>query len=200
MLPDFCSSECCGHVSVSIQSPRRRIAERFRSLAMKLLGSFVSLVVVTLCGSAEIPTITTNPVLAVSAVLPPGWTILKVEDNTYPFYRPKGSGKAIFLGISGKKYLKEQFSAVLYIMPADYQDGGDDPTQGKAASWPARLIATTKPAKLYLWPAPQAEDWETLQKDLLKAIVRNSEDGPASGSQPFTSGTNTTSSASGSRR
>ena len=120
--------------------------------------------------SPEPPTIGTNAIAAVKSILPQGWTILKTEDNTYPDYRPKGNGTAVFLGISGKTYLKQQYSAVLYIMPPDYQDGGDDPTHGDAASWPARLIATTKAAKLYLWPGPQAEDWQMMQADLLRAI------------------------------
>ena len=34
--------------------------------------------------------IATNPVDAVRGTLPSGWTILRVETNTYPFYRPKG--------------------------------------------------------------------------------------------------------------
>jgi len=33
--PNFCCSECAGRVSVAIRSPRRRIAERFRSAAMR---------------------------------------------------------------------------------------------------------------------------------------------------------------------
>jgi hypothetical protein len=144
---------------------------------MKRLGCLVALCVTTFGASAEMPIIATNPVAAVRAVLPPGWTILKVEDGTYPSYRPKGSGKAIFLGVSGKEYLKEQFSAAVYIMPSDYEDGGDDPTQGKAAGWPARLIATTKTAKVYLWPGAQAEDWQTMQKDLLRALVKHSAPG-----------------------
>jgi hypothetical protein len=178
-----------------------RIAQFCRSLTMKRLLSLVLLFIAPLFGSAQTPTMLTNPVSAIRAVLPHGWTILKVEDNTYPFYRPKGNGKAVFLGISEKKYLKEHFSAVLYIMPLDYQDGGDDPTHGKAASWPARLIATTKTAKLYLWPGSQAEDWKTMQEDLLKALARNSDQGgPANRSQPVRSETNRTSSAAGSRR
>jgi len=29
-MANYCYSECAGRISVSIQSPRRRIAERFR--------------------------------------------------------------------------------------------------------------------------------------------------------------------------
>jgi hypothetical protein len=123
------------------------------------------------CSAAEPRVLVADPVAAIRKVLPKAWEILKVEDHAYPFYRPKGDGKAVFLGIAGKKYSKQQFSAVLYIMPADYQDGGDDPTHGQAASWPARLNATTKDARLYLWPGPQAEDWKTMQEDLLRAVI-----------------------------
>jgi hypothetical protein len=100
------------------------------------------------------------------------------------------------LGVTGKQYLKEPFSAVLYLMPPDYPDGGDDPTQGKAAGWPARLIATTKTAKLYLWPGAQAEDWKTMQEDLLRALVENREnEDPANTSPPLSLATNRASSA-----
>lgn len=112
-----------------------------------------------------------DPVAAVKAVLPDGWVILKVEENTYPSYRPKGNGKAIFLGLKEKKYSKQQYSAVLFLMPKDYNDGGSDPTKGQAQTWPARLIAITQDTKIYLWPRSQAEDWETMQQDLLKALI-----------------------------
>jgi len=80
---------------------------------------------------------------------------------------------AVFLGVSGMKYTKQQYSAVLYIMPQDYEDGGNDPTHGQAQSPPARLIATARNGKVYLWPPNgQAEDWRTMQQDLLKALVK----------------------------
>jgi len=123
--------------------------------------------------SARADTIVTNPVEAVRGVLPSGWTILRVETNTYPSYRPKGNGTAIFLGIKGKRYLKQDYSAVLHIMPSEYEDGGEDPTHGQAQSWPTRLIVTTDKAKMYLWPSSQAEDWKTMQADLLKVLINN---------------------------
>jgi hypothetical protein len=117
-------------------------------------------------------TLVEDPVKAITAVLPKGWVILKVQHNTHPSYRPKGKGTAIFFGRSGKKYLKQDYSAEIDIMPADYQDGGEDPTQGKAQTWPARLIAKTVDAKIYLWPGSEAEGWTTMQKDLMKALFR----------------------------
>ena len=141
---------------------------------MKRIMLLGFLVITPLFGLAQTTTITTNPVPAVRAVLPPGWKILKVEDGTYPWYRPKGLGKGIFLAISNKKYLKQDYSAVLFIMPPDYKDGGDDPTHGRAQTPPPRMIAKTKDAKLYLWPGSESEDWKTMEQDLLKALIRKS--------------------------
>ena len=138
---------------------------------MKALSSIALLVLIAGCTTTYRKSIVSDPVAAVKKALPDGWTILKVEENTYPSYRPKGNGKAIFLGQEGKKYLKQQYSAVLHLMPKDYDDGGADPTKGQAQSWPARLIATTQDKKVYLWPGPKAEDWETVQQDLLKVLI-----------------------------
>jgi len=143
---------------------------------MKLLFSLLLVFGATICKSAEMATFTTNPIAAVKAVLPQGWVVLKVEEGTYPSYRPQGKGKAVVLGVSGKKYRKQQCSAVLYIMPPDYEDGGEDPTHGQAQSPPARLIARAKNGKLYLWPPNgKAEDWRTMQEDLLKVLLKSSE-------------------------
>ncbi len=151
------------------------------------------LVIAPLFGAAQTRSITTDPVPAVRAVLPRGWTILKVEDGTYPWYRPKGLGTAIFMAISGKKYLKQDYSAVLFIMPSDYKDGGEDPTHGQAQTFPPRLIAKTKNAKLYLWPGPEAEDWKTMQQDLLRALTKNSApDGATKRNGQIQLGTNST--------
>ena len=138
---------------------------------MKALILVVSLFLIAGCSTTSQESVVSDPEAAVKEALPDGWAILKVEENTNPSYRPKGNGKAIFLGLTGKKYLKQQYSAVLFLMPKNYDDGGHDPTKGKAQSWPARLIATTSEAKLYLWPGPQAEAWQTMQQDLLKALI-----------------------------
>ncbi len=138
---------------------------------MKALASIALLILISGCTVSSRQRLVSDPVTAVKTVLPDGWAILKVEENTYPSYRPKGNGKAIFLGLKEKKYIKQQYSAVLYLMPNDYDDGGPDPTKGQASSFPARLIATTQDTKVYLWPGSQAEDWGTMQQDLLKALI-----------------------------
>ena len=92
-----------------------------------------------------------DPVSAVREALPHGWEILKVKENTHPPYRPEANGRALFLGIVGKKHVKIQYDAALYIMPPGYQDGGVDPLNGKEAMTdPARLLAVTADARLYL--------------------------------------------------
>ena len=114
-----------------------------------------------------------NPVEAIQSILPEGWIILRVDNDTYPSYRPPGKGKAIFFAISGKKYIKQQYEAVLYIMPIEYDDGGEDPTGGQAQSWPPRLIETTEKFKIYLWPDSYSPCWGTMGEDILKAIIKS---------------------------
>jgi hypothetical protein len=145
----------------------RSICERMVNIFS--LTVFLGFIAVT-CGAAE--QLAPDPVAAVRKALPKTWTILKIEDHIYPTYRPKGDGKAIFLGITDKKYSKAQYSAVLYIMPSDYADGGVDPTHGQAQTVPARLVATTSDARIYLWPPAGVEEWKTMQEDLLKAIIK----------------------------
>jgi hypothetical protein len=139
---------------------------------MKNMRQLACAAFLALTTSLRAGTLVADPVGAVERVLPAGWTVLRVEADTDPSYRPKGSGTAIFLGLKDKKYLKQQYSAVLFIMPSDYRDGGEDPTHGEAQSWPARLVAATDKAKIYLWPGSSAGTWKTMQSDLLRALMR----------------------------
>ena len=88
---------------------------------------------------------------AIRSVLPDGWAILQRVEDTYPSYRPKGSGRGFFIGQVGKSYPKIPYDVALYVMPADYEDGGPDPTGGHAMTYPARLMAEAENAKIYLW-------------------------------------------------
>jgi hypothetical protein len=122
-----------------------------------------------------------DPVAAIQSALPKGWAILKVEEDTYPPLRPKGKGKAIFL-YSPQQTLgpMQDQSSVVYIMPADYTDGGSDPTQGQAQKYPAALILTTPAAKVYLLGNETpfaATGWPTLKDDILRAIACHSVQG-----------------------
>jgi hypothetical protein len=115
-----------------------------------------------------------DPIIALKAFLPENWAILKVEDNTYPTYRPKGKGKCIFLGDPKKDYAQKKipYDVEIYIMPADYDDGGIDPTDGKGQSWPPKLIASTHNAKIYLWPYSRMDNWKTMEGDILRALLK----------------------------
>jgi hypothetical protein len=111
-----------------------------------------------------------TPVWKIQSVLPDGWAISEVVDNTYPDYRPDGKGTAFFLVMAGKKYYKQDYSAAVYVMPLNYQDGGMDPTKGRAQTAPPRLIARTRDAKIYVWPPTEPENWRTMIDDLNKAF------------------------------
>ena len=124
--------------------------------------------------AGETATLKSDPVAAIRSALPNGWAILKVEENAYPPLRPKGKGKAIYFYSPQQKVgVMQDKASVVYIMPADYDDGGEAPTHGQAQKFPAALILTTPTAKVYLLgnETPYtATGWPTLKDDILKAI------------------------------
>ena len=74
------------------------------------------------------------------------------------------------MGQAGKQYLKIPYDAALYIMPTGYEDGGPDPPHGGATmTCPARLLAITPEAKLYLWQRARSK---ALEKDPLDALLK----------------------------
>ena len=150
----------------------KRDSRRSHGGMIKTITVAALLLLLAGCAASTQQNLSTKPEATVKKVLPDGWMILRVEEDTYPSYRPEGNGKAIFLGLKNKTYLKQQYSAALFIMPPDYQDGGADPTGDRAQSWPAQLISMTSEAKIYLWPGAQADNWETMQQDLLKALTK----------------------------
>ena len=112
-----------------------------------------------------------DPIAAIKGILPEGWVIQEVVENTHPFYRPEGKGKAVFVGSPREQGndAKTQFAAVVYFMPRNYRDGGKDPTHGTAQTWPPRIIATTDSAKVYLWDGVMGEG--EFKDSILKAIL-----------------------------
>lgn len=111
-----------------------------------------------------------DPVAAVRTALPEGWSILRVEENRNPVHRPEGKGKAIYLVAPNRVDKKSDYDAVIYIMPADYEDGGEDPTHGQAQVPPARLLIDAADAKIYVWPPGTVTGWQTFREDLFKAL------------------------------
>ena len=121
-----------------------------------------------------------DPVAAIKAVLPKGWAVLEVKEHSFPFYRPEGDGKEIVVGDPGKQRPdakgKPVFRVRIWIMPPNYRDGGDDPTGGKAQTWPPGLVATAKNARVYVWVG--AYDWPTACDDLRHAIIKGANPTP----------------------
>jgi hypothetical protein len=112
-----------------------------------------------------------DPVAAVRAALPDGWTI-KVEDGTYPPHRAAGKGKAIFLLPS----YRDGAEVIVYLMPSDYRDGEKVTAEVKApTSHPASVIGAVPSFKVYLWAAGgyfTASGWPTVTDDILKALLK----------------------------
>ncbi len=116
--------------------------------------------------------IKSKPIAAIRSALPEGWTILKVEENSYPSDSPKGEGKAIFLVSTHS----EAVDVIVFIMPADYQDGRKVSKPGQARTTNhAALIAKSPTAKVYLWERFgqfSAPRWPTMTDDILKALLK----------------------------
>jgi hypothetical protein len=114
-----------------------------------------------------------DPVEAIRKALPEDWSILKVEQEVYPWHRLPGKGTAVRLTKGDKKRPKQAFDAVLFIMPADYRD---DLTvnPGVAQTNPPVLVVTVEDAKIYLWGG----EGEKIKDLLLDAIIEK-EEGPA---------------------
>ena len=101
-------------------------------------------------------------------ILPKGWRIVRTDRDTYPSYRPPGKGIGVFLAPPELRQRKTEYEAAVYVMPPDYQDGGDDLTGGAAQSWPARLVAATDRMKIYVWGG-----WNGAQDLSTEEQVRN---------------------------
>jgi hypothetical protein len=106
-------------------------------------------------------------------VLPRGWRIVHIEQNTYPFLRPEGKGAGVFVATAdfkpGPKDLAggKDWDMAVYVMPPDYEDGGRDPTGGQAQTWPPSLVAATAEAKLYIWGSSVQEELQNQIRDAL---------------------------------
>jgi hypothetical protein len=117
---------------------------------------------------------TNDPVAAIRAVLPKGWIISRVKENASLPNLPKANGKAIFMSLPQQQLGPMQSKeSIVYIMPADYQDSGEESPQEQ--QYRPRLILTTSTAKIYLRgnETPfSSTGWHTLKDDILKAMSR----------------------------
>jgi len=104
--------------------------------------------------AAATPYLVDDPVAAVTKVLPAGWVVQEVKHDAYPTYRHDGKGRAIYVGPkAGHPGAKVNYDAIVFIMPSDYQDGGE------IDSGKPKLIAMTQDAKIYMtgWPEGTAK-------------------------------------------
>jgi hypothetical protein len=111
-----------------------------------------------------------DPASAIRSVLPDGWVVLGVKENEFPFYYSEGNGRAIELARIKEegRVRKVSYDAKLWIMPADYQDGGGPKNTKLTQTWPPTLIATLADAKLYLWDGGA---WGTIAEDILRVCL-----------------------------
>jgi hypothetical protein len=117
-----------------------------------------------------------DPRSAIESILPAGWIINNVTENTHPFYREAGNGTAYDLAVEGKDYSKQQCEAIVWIMPADYSDTArkgklEDDVHGQQTSTPEMIIEAMD-GKVFLWPggtSPRA--WATMEDDLKRVLL-----------------------------
>jgi hypothetical protein len=129
---------------------------------------FCCLTVIPIGGSGCTHTTPRDPVAAIRTALPTGWTVLKTENDKYPWYRPVGHGRAIYLAAGDRRGAKPEFDAVIFIMPANYKDGGDESSIQQNQTYAPDLIATTRNARIYAWP--RSELWPTMAADVARAL------------------------------
>ena len=85
-------------------------------------------------------------------ICPPGWRVVRTERDTYPWYRPEGKGIGVFLAPPEFRQRKTDYELAVFVMPPDYQDGGDDPLGGaQAQTYPPQLVGATDRMKIYVW-------------------------------------------------
>src|SRR4051812_46501820 len=71
-------------------------------------------------------------VARVRAILPAGWQVVRVDRDTFPFYRSSGKGVGVYIAPPTLHQRKAEYEGAVFIMPASYNDPGGDPTHGKA--------------------------------------------------------------------
>ena len=114
-------------------------------------------------------TLVSDPVAAVKGILPKGATVLAVKKHTSPFYLAKGDGTQIVAGVSGEQEPsgKSRVLFQIWIMPPDYEGGGNSPDTATHQTTPPQLLAAGKNARVYVWGA--TSEWhDTLIKALFK--------------------------------
>ena len=123
----------------------------------------------TSSSSATIGALAGDPVAAIKGVLPKRWTVLKVQEHTFPFYLPEGDGTLIVAGDPSKHIPsgKPRAQFQIWIMPLNYQDGGQEPFKEMRQTYPPQLLATGKNAKVYEWGVPPE-----LFDDLIRVLFR----------------------------
>ena len=114
-------------------------------------------------------TLVSDPAAAVKSILPKGATVLAVKEHTSPFYLPKGDGTQIVAGVSEQQdpIGKPRVLFMIWIMPPDYESGGEGPDTGNHQTTPPRLLAAGKNAKVYAWGLQP-----DLQDTLIKALFK----------------------------
>jgi hypothetical protein len=106
----------------------------------------------------------------VRPLLPEGWSVIRIEQDTHPWYLNDGKGTAMYLGPEPRPQAKATRCAV-FVMPPDYPDRTiplED--QNKNQTWPPHLIASTPRAKIYFWggiDGPGNEEFEASIRDAL---------------------------------
>jgi hypothetical protein len=103
-----------------------------------------------------------------------------VEKNPTPFCRPPGNGQLIVLArpdaVSVRRGQgdRKPEGVHVYIMAADYDDGGPNPTRGEETqSRPPCLISADSTARIYVWPSTSELEWKTLKEDVLRALKKD---------------------------
>jgi len=120
-------------------------------------------------------TLVANPLEAVKGILQTGGPSFGLRPIRIPLTAPKETAQPFSSVCREKKYLNRIIPRSCILCRLIMKTAVKTPTHGRAQSWPARRIAITDKAKIYLWPGSQAEEWKTMERDLLKVLVKKEE-------------------------
>ncbi len=115
---------------------------------------------------------------AIEKSLPDNYHITKREEKSSPFYLETGDGVALYIADKNARYIKQQYSDVVWLMPKHYAGRPSIEDQSPHQTWSPRLILETNHFKVYNWPGPTelskkiVEVIEKTEKESLSGVLK----------------------------
>ena len=129
--------------------------------------------------SSQFTAIEQEVIAAMEKSLPDNYFIKEIHGDSSPVHLEKGNGIAVFIADKNIEYLKQQYSAVVWLMPKQYAGKStiESKTEGQnhgSQEPSAVLSAETKNFRIYHWP-PNIEKFD---KKIIEVIEKTDKDLP----------------------